>query len=325
MRPFTQTSLGVAAVLCFACGSNGEAETRGLGDTYPELQPPEQGVQLQTVGREIPAGADEEWCEVAELPGEPDDVYYVGRAELAMARFSHHLIVSVATGAQGDSPRLRAEPLGTPVRCPGSMIYGNDLSVLTTSSVPHSSDELPPGIGHVLHGGQRVVFDYHVRNASDEAVRTAHRLNLHTSDHIEKQARYFGFYNQYLVIPPHSARSFTDECVFKNDVLVWNLLRHTHRTGTAFEVSWAGAEHDGEHLWTSNDWEEDIRYRFDEPKVVPAGTGFRWTCAFDNPTGETLIFGPEATDEMCILFGQFAGAGNDASVPPQSCYRFTPP
>ena len=57
---------------------------------------------------------------------------------------------------------------------------------------------------------------------------------------------------------------------------------------------------------------------------MPAGSGFRWECAFDNPTDETLFFGPEATDEMCILFGQFAAAGDVDSVPPQSCYRFTP-
>jgi hypothetical protein len=37
-----------------------------------------------------------------------------------------------------------------------------------------------------------------------------------------------------------------------------------------------------------------------------------------------LIFGPEATDEMCILFGRFAAVGEADAVPPQSCYRFTP-
>ena len=179
-------------------------------------------------------------------------------------------------------------------------------------------------MGHVFHGGQRVVFDYHALNTSGAPVPAAHRLNLHRVDQIDKQARLFGFYNQYIEIPPRSSRSFVDECAFNSEILVWSLARHTHRRGTNFDVWWAGGAHDGEHLWTSTDWEQDINFEFDEPAVMPAGTGFRWQCAFDNPTDEPLIFGPEATDEMCILFGQFAAVGDADSVPPQSCYRFTP-
>jgi hypothetical protein len=146
-------------------------------------------------------------------------------------------------------------------------------------------------------------------------------LNLHQVDGIEKQARLFGFYNQHIEIPPHSSRSFTDQCAFKDDVLVWSLMRHTHRQGTDFEVSWSGERGD-QSIWTSRDWESDVYFRFDEPVVVPAGAGFSWRCAFDNPTGETLVLGLEATDEMCILFGQFASTNDDDSVPAQSCYRF---
>jgi hypothetical protein len=278
-------------------------------------------VQVQTIGRSIPAGADEEWCEVVELPGDPSETYFIGRTEIAMAPFSHHLIISIAPEG---SARLDEAALGSPVPCTGTHAFGNNLVTLAAAAKTYVSSELPPGIGHVLYGGQRLLFDYHALNTSAAPVPAAHRLNLHRVDQIEKRARIFGFYNQYIEIPPHSTRSFVDQCTFNSEILVWSLARHTHRRGTDFNVWWHGGTGEGAHLWTSTDWEQDINFRFDEPVVMGAGTGFRWECAFDNPTDETLIFGVEATDEMCILFGQFAAAGEVDSVPPQSCYRFTP-
>jgi hypothetical protein len=312
---------GFAVTLCVACGSD-SANPEPSAPAYPvDLPAPEYGVQVQTVGRVIPPGADEEWCEVVELPGDPSETYFIGRTETAMAPFSHHLIISFAPEG---SARLDEAALGSPVVCAGAHAFGNNLVTLAGAAETYVSSELPPGIGHVLRGGQRLVFDYHALNTSTGPVPAAHRLNLHRVDHIEKRAQIFGFYNQYIEIPPHSTRSFVDQCTFNSEILVWRLNRHTHRRGTDFTIWWHGGARDSEHLWTSTDWEQDISFHFGEPVVMPAGTGFRWECAFDNPTDETLIFGPEATDEMCILFGQFAGAGDVDSVPPQSCYRFTP-
>jgi hypothetical protein len=311
----------VVASFCLACGSSSDGPESGADDYPVDLRAPAIGMQVQTVGRMIPPGADEEWCEVVELPGDPADTYFVGRTEIAMAPFSHHLIISLAPDG---SARLDEAALGTPIQCTGAHMFGTGLVTLAASALTYTSDDLPEGIGHVLHGGQRLLFDYHALNTSEAPVPAAHRLNLHTVDHIDRQARLFGFYNQYIEIPPQSSRSFVDECLFDNEILVWSLARHTHRRGTNFQVWWAGGEHDTEHIWTSTDWEQDIAFRFDEPIVMPAGTGFRWECAFDNPTDETLIFGPQATDEMCILFGRFAAVGDVDSVPPQSCYRFAP-
>jgi Copper type II ascorbate-dependent monooxygenase, C-terminal domain len=285
------------------------------------LPSPENGMQIATSGRAIAAGADEEWCEVVELPGGPEERFLVARTELAMTRFSHHLVVSMA---QGGSPALDAAALHDPVPCAGAHLYGTNLVTLAASAKPYVSRELPDGVGFELRGGQRLVFDYHALNTGAEPTHVEHRLNLHYVERIEKPARTFGFYNQYIQIPPHSDRSFTDECLLDADVLVWSLGRHTHRHGTEFRVWWVGGERDGELIWTSMDWEQDIEHRFEQPVVVAAGEGFRWECSFTNPTDATLAFGPQASDEMCILFGSFAALGDDADVEPQSCYRFTP-
>jgi hypothetical protein len=286
-----------------------------------DLELPEHGAQVRTIGREIPAGADQEWCEVVELPGDADQTFFVGRTELAMTPFSHHVIVSIAPAG---STSLDDAELGAPEPCLGAHLYGDDLVTLAASALPYSERVLPDGIGHVVRGGQRLAFDYHALNTSGAPVRAAHKLNLHFVDRIEKPARTFGFYNQYIEIPAHTSRSFADECVLKNDVLVWSIGRHTHRYGTRFRVWWVGGEHAGELMWTSSDWESDIDHPLDPPVTMTAGTGFRWECAFDNPSDQTLVFGPRASDEMCILFGSFAAVAEDAQVGPQSCYRFAP-
>lgn len=283
------------------------------------LERPERGAQLVTKGRTIAAGADEEWCEVLEVPGDAGDTFFVGRTELAMTPFSHHLIVDVAPAG---SDSLREVELGVPERCAGTHRYGNDLVSLAASSQPYVSNAYPPGIGLAVRGGQRVVFDYHTLNTGDEPIAVQHRLNLHYVDAIEKPARTFGFYNQRIAVAPHAQASFSEECRFKDELLVWSITRHTHRTGTDFRVFWAGGERDGELVWTSVDWERDVRHAFDPPVRMPAGTGFRWECDFQNPSEQTLTFGPQASDEMCILFGNFAAAGDDAAVGPQSCYLF---
>lgn len=306
-----------AARARFDAGARHDSGTRDA----PALAPPAHGLQIATRGHEIPAGADQEWCELAALPGDPDQTYAVGRTELAMTPFSHHLIVSIAP--QG-SHSLDDKPLAVPQPCQGAHDYGTDLTTLAASALPYSEQVLPQGIGYLLHGGQRLLFDYHSLDTSDLPIQAAHKLNLHFVDSIDRPARVFGFYNQYIDIPPHSARAFADQCTVKDDLVLWSLARHTHRYGTRFRVWWVGGEHDGELLWTSDDWEADITHPIDPPVILVAGTGFRWECAYDNPTDRELSFGTRATDEMCILFGAFAAVRNDAEVGPQSCYLFAP-
>ncbi|HMI91277.1 MAG TPA: hypothetical protein VK509_07935 [Polyangiales bacterium] len=173
-----------------------------------ELAPPERGAQVATVGREIPAGADEEWCEVVELPGDAEQTFFVGRTELAMTPFSHHIIVSIAP--EGSTSLDDAE-LGAPERCLGAHRYGNDLVTLAASARPYDERVLPEGIGFVVRGRQRLVFDYHALNTSPDPVLAAHELNLHFVERIERPARTFGFYNQYIEIPAHTSRAFADQ------------------------------------------------------------------------------------------------------------------
>src|SRR5436190_19956437 len=50
-----------------------------------ELETPEHGFQVQTLGVLIEPGEDIRWCEVLQLPGVPGGVFPVARIEAAMS------------------------------------------------------------------------------------------------------------------------------------------------------------------------------------------------------------------------------------------------
>ena len=41
--------------------------------------------------------------------------------------------------------------------------------------------------------------------------------------------------------------------------------------------------------------------QYDPPLIVPAGTGFEYSCTRQNPGDEEVNYGLESTDEMCNL------------------------
>ena len=287
-----------------------------------ELAPPTDGFQVHSVGRWIDPGADVEYCEVITLPGTLEDTYYVNRLEVAMHPWSHHVIIeAVETGTEAD---VETEE-GMSVKCvSGESAYGKGLVDVIGAQAPYNELTLPEGVGRIYHGGQKVVVDYHYFNPTPTAIPARHAINFHLVDEASVQhvAQTWGFYNFMILAMPGQKAAYAAECVFEDDVMLHSLTRHTHRWGTDFHVWHKGGEKDGEHLWTSKDWELEVDYVFDEPVLVPKGEGFQFQCEYNNTTDHVLHFGTKATDEMCILFG-IAWSPDGLILPPQSCEAAT--
>ena len=165
---------------------------------------------------------------------------------------------------------------------------------------------MPEGVGMEVKPDQPLFVQMHYLNASDSVIKAASAVNFHTTNEadIDHLAGDLGMYNFAINIPAGQTGSFTKSCSFSKDVMLFKLTRHTHEWGTDFPVSWDGGPNDGELIYTSPNY-EDPDYLFPEPVLVEAGTGLEWTCNYNNTTNGTLRFGVKATDEMCILFGQF--------------------
>ena len=319
-RSFSAAAVLGCLMLLPACSSDSETGDRGNTGPEPELVAPSNGFQLRTQGTMIEVSQDVEYCEIVKLPGTPDQEFYVTGYDIAMTDFSHHLIVSAILP---DSEADRTFQEGEIHPCFGAQ----DLAGLTQTTdvtgaqTPRISYEYPEGIGKVFTGGQKLIFDYHYLNTSTAPVPARHAINFHTTeaDQIDRIAQRLAFINLTIDTPPYSEGSFTGECSFDQDVMVGALTRHTHKWGTDFATWFAGGERDGEHIWTSTDYELDTLYSFDEPVLMRAGTGFRFQCDYNNTTDRPLTFGEKATDEMCILFGLWWVVGENDPVTSQFC------
>ncbi|MFT7622581.1 MAG: hypothetical protein ACI9WU_001754 [Myxococcota bacterium] len=302
--------------------TGGGADTGGPTEDDPvppvELDVPASGFQMTSTGRWIKPGTDVEFCEVITVPGTPDDVYYVDHLEVAMHPWSHHVIIDAA---EVGSATEAAMDDGASVPCySAESTFGGELLDVIGAQQPYNQLKLPGDVGRIFYGGQKIVVDYHYFNPTTDLIPARHAINFHTVDEEEVNhvAQTFGFYNFGILTLPGQQASFAAECTFSDDVMLYALTRHTHRWGTDFHIWHKGGEQDGEHLWTSNSWELETDYVFDEPVFIPKGQGFSFQCEYDNTSDHALTFGIKATDEMCILFG-IAWSPDGLTLPDQTC------
>lgn len=296
----------------------------------PCLAPPDEGAgfQVRLNGQTIDPGQEAELCQIVALPGGPDDTYYVNRLESEMALGSHHLIVAaIVPGSDTDAD---AE-VGEFRECfgPGGFsggfggFGGGDLISVTGQQLPRHEETFPPGVGRVYTGGQKLIFNYHYFNATEDPLEVRAALNFHTVDEaqLERIAAEFSAIFVGIFVPMGETASFDVECLADEDVMVHKLIRHTHQWGTDFPVSFAGGERDGQLIYTSPNY-EDPDYTFPEPVMVEAGEGFRFTCNYDNTDGDhDLRFGETTKDEMCILFATIYSP-DSVNVSGQGCFGF---
>lgn len=312
----------IAGFGSFGCGSDEPVAPPPEGE-YLGLQAPTDGFRVKNRGSTIAPGADVEFCEVAELPGDPSETYYVRVAEFGNAAFSHHLIVTAAEPGSAADTKLREYAIGDSVPCLGSeQVFGNEgMSWVGGTQRPYQMIPYPPGVGREYRGGQRVVFDYHYYNTSREDVeaRSAFNFHLGKAEDIKHLARRSQFTNYTIDTAPKAAGKFTGECKFKQDVMLGGITRHTHRWGTDYSVWFEGGARHREHIWTSTDWQHDTNHLFQQPLLVKQGEGLRFECNYQNNEDRALRFGTSATDEMCVLFGMVWNAGAERDLPSQDC------
>jgi hypothetical protein len=294
------------ATFTAGCSSSSDGAKEPTNEAYLGLKAPAHGFQVRSEGKTIPAGGDEEYCEIAELPGGEDDVYYTEAIELANGEGSHHLIVQVARpGSQADQ-KMRALPIGHRVPCVAAeMAFGDGLEMVSGIQTPYGKVDYAPGISQRYYGGQRVVFDYHYYNTTEAPIDARSAVNFHLRDRadVEQLQGSFTVMNWLIDTPPGGNKAFKAEVRLERDLMVGGLSRHTHQWGGDFHAWFAGGSRDGEHIFTSKDYESDTYHDFDEPVLVKAGEGFSFECSFHNDQARPLRFGTAASDEMCILSG----------------------
>jgi hypothetical protein len=282
------------------------------------LDAPRAGFQVQTRGVLVEPGEDVRWCEVVALPGTARDLFHVARIESAVSAFARDLVVSVAP-AGSDTAAIM--DVGARVPCSrAGEAFGEDLVELVASRHPYGDQRYADGVGHLLHGGQRLAIDYHYYNEGSEPIVALAKLNFHTSGTgaIRHIARTATFQNVTIYTPPHGSSSHLAECAVTQPMWVGELARRTERHGTTFRVWLSGGERDGTPLWTSLD-PLDTEHELPEPLWLAPGEGFRFECDYRNDTDVDLRFGVSASDETCALHATWWAADDTAPAAKEGC------
>jgi hypothetical protein len=296
--------LPVALFLCH-CSSSGTSD-RG---TAPDknVKPAEDAAanlaSPLTVSIKIPQvapGYESTKCQQVRLGN--SDAVKIGQIHNKLSQASHHLVVSAVTDP--------AETEGDPFDCMPfrAVLIG---APLTVTQKHDDTIQMPDGVGFPLEPDQLMHLEMHFINTGTETVdveATSELFPRSSPDEVQ-EASFIIIGSLNITIPAKSALelpwSFVTLPSDFADVNFFGATGHTHRFGTAARLQISGPQgadpktiYDPPNfIWT----EAELKF-FSPEEHVPAGGGFRFQCAWDNPTDSELKYGESALDEMCFFW-----------------------
>jgi Copper type II ascorbate-dependent monooxygenase, C-terminal domain len=290
-----------ALTLVLLCACGGEETSPSAAPSDPTaLAPPPKGQGFQLTMDAVAPASSEIWiCDVKPMPNEQWS--NVNRVEVKQTEGTHHMTLStlglfesgqIAHGRYdcddlyGDSSLMENQ----------IMFYGNQGSA-------QDEMQLPTGVAATLPSGLDVIHEIHFVNPTTEDVALYSRINAWTIPNEELLSGIWGgsVRDEHIAIPPSASHTEWSRCVFNEDVEIIFLASHTHKLGESFQIRPFDGSTVGDLVYENDDWHVPAITQYDPPLVVPAGSGFEWSCTWNNTTPETVGYGPSAADEMCNM------------------------
>ncbi len=221
----------------------------------------------------------------------------------------HHAVVYIREpGSDWLKGRPSGEAFGLPIA--RSLTTSDILMVYTPGN---SFDSWKPGMAKRIKAGSDLILQMHyTATGKPSADRT--RIGVVFARQKPKQAVLtLQMGNDKFVIPPGDPNYRVPVSgTLPNDALLLSLFPHMHLRGKAFEYMIAGPNGRLETLLEVNnyDFNWQLNYRLQEPRLIPAGTRLLFAGYFDNsannarnpePAAE-VRFGEQSWEEMMIGF-----------------------
>jgi hypothetical protein len=295
---------GTASPMAGAAGATAAGSDSLYDAATGELHAPASGdgVQISTTMFDLQPGEEKFTCYHTEIPvdGEIDVRYY----ESKMAKGSHHFILYKN---DGDTAAL------------GTMDQTGCLTGfqnwIYSSAQPHIDLKIPEGVAFVMGSRQRVVFDMHYINTTQQTLHAQVTLNvLFAKGNFQKAASLVS-YNTGIFIPPNGTQSVSGDCTPGAGANFFYMLTHTHRRGQLATISRVLANGQmGEELVRSTDWEvpQEKKWLAEPFLTFQTGEKFHYACDYKNDLNQLVTSGPSAdTNEMCMAITYYfpASAG----------------
>jgi hypothetical protein len=217
---------------------------------------------------------------------------------------SHHFLVfatdleAIPAGLEGQYDCVNGdEPIMEHAR---GILYGAQSAAATFP--------LPAGVGFKMKAHQVLMLQAHYLNTTATAIPAMVRAGFDTAPaaQIREHAGFMLFYDPFIYVPAQSSATSGIRCAVTSDINVVSGFTHYHQRGTAMRV-WVDPSMKQESstpIHETQDWEHPAD--FQGPLAVPAGSAFRFECAYTNRDTVDVFQGPNAaTSEMCVFAGLY--------------------
>jgi hypothetical protein len=220
---------------------------------------------------------------------------------------SHHLIVYRTADTEERPEPYSCQPFADtldPTKGSPLMVTQKHDELLT----------LPHGVGFSLAANVMVRLEMHFINTqpSDIQVSASSTFITMPEGEFQNEADFLFLGNPDINIPANSSATlgptFLSLPAELGGANFFGVTGHTHQYGTNVTVATAASEAGPDTmLYDVPDW------KWDEPATVyldpaiqlPEGGGFRFTCTWENTSGDPVGFGESANQEMCFFWAYY--------------------
>jgi hypothetical protein len=279
-RPPMRCRLGFAAVLALAVPSFG-------CDTDATQAPPsETFFTITTDELVVASGAEKYLCFAQTL----DRDLVVDRFVFTKTEAVHHLLLAKNTIPEADGLS----------EC--DVLFRNSWIPLFGAGNGDATLEAPAGNGHVIPKGTQLLVQLHMLNASSAEVRTPVSVQLREAASPDVQrVGIYAFGTNDISLAPKQPGEVSNDCTVEKDLDVFAWWPHMHELGTSLTLAIGPDEASLQEVYRVDPWDFDDQTMVPSPLHIPKGSFSRVTCAYDNPSPDTIGFGESSNDEMCFL------------------------
>jgi hypothetical protein len=256
------------------------------GGSGGEVVAPEPGGWEPLLGHDwsLEPGTEAYFCVVARVPY---NMTVRGFRQLSI-QGTHHTVLAYANGGAEGVSRCSALDTGR------NMLYGSGLGTQAL--------EFPEGVGITLNKGELLHLNLHLYNTKATTLTGRSGIEVLTVDpaDIEHEAEALLHGPLFELQVPPGGSTATETCRANKPWTVFAVFPHMHQLGTHMKVVAELAA--GEQVLHDADYSfDDQAYTKLSPEVrFEAGDRLRVECTYENPTGETRVFGESSNDEMCF-------------------------
>jgi hypothetical protein len=272
-----------------------------------------QSLSYQMPPVELAAGEElNEWCQTWELDN--SEPLYINRISVSADQHWHHSNWYAISADRLDPPPEDFWNCFDHNADTFALHQDGRLLFAQTVGVVDDEIDLPDGVALPIPAHAILVANIHVINVTAEPVSTAISIEVDTIVKSDVTATLNAFEIAYLGldIPPMARSEFSADCDYDLvhqqrlgrplDFKIHYLMPHYHATGERLLMEMMGGPEDGRTLLDTQAYGEPAGQLFVPPIDFTGAKGYRFSCSYDNPTSDTLVWGG-AEDEMCLIMG----------------------